>query len=147
MLTTEELAAEFGPLAPQARRAIRAFYLAVREARNLEVVPLSEQWGLRLDSKAESQEFLRGLGLSVSASAGAVVVAVDTYYALLLKCIAALAVGKLATGPAVRTVLSELESGRPFREAGFRNFLDGMDFAWYLSAWDRQMSAAVVPVV
>lgn len=147
VLTTEELAAEFGPLAPHARRAIRAFYLAVREARNLEVVPLSEERGLRLDSKAESQEFLRGLGLSVSASAAEVVVAVDTYYALLLKCIAALAVGKLATGPAVRTVLSELESGRPFREAGFRNFLDGMDFAWYLSAWDRQMSAAVVPVV
>ena len=73
--------------------------------------------------------------------------ALPTYYAVLLKLLAARAVGWLPADRGLRLPLSRIESGALFREAGIRNVLDGVGFGWYLADWDRSLEIALWDVV
>lgn len=84
--------------------------------------------------------------------------ALHTYFALLVKLLAWLAVsrhlavriGGVAFGELVsadsdtlRRRLNELESGGIFRAYGITNLLEGDFFAWYLAAWNDHIKGAI----
>ncbi|MGB9880621.1 MAG: Eco57I restriction-modification methylase domain-containing protein, partial [Anaerolineae bacterium] len=85
-----------------------------------------------------------------------------TYFALLVKLLAWLAVSRhlgvklgapsfagLATadGETLRHRLQEMESGGIFRAYGILNLLEGDFFAWYLHAWNDEIEGAVREII
>ncbi len=83
--------------------------------------------------------------------------AVHTYYALLMKMLAAEIVSsfsplgtstlkKLVSAPtsaSLRSALENLEQGGIWSQLGIRNFLEGDLFSWYLDAWNEDCADAV----
>jgi len=83
-----------------------------------------------------------------------------TYYALLIKLVASLAAARFAggttaplvgmaakTGDDLREAFRDLEAGGLFKQYGFRNFLEGDFFGWYLAAWNDDVEEAVSRLV
>ena len=81
-----------------------------------------------------------------------------TYFAILVKLLAWLALSRhlgvklgapsfasltTADGETLRRSLQEMESGGIFRAYGILNLLEGDFFAWYLSAWNEKIEAAL----
>lgn len=84
--------------------------------------------------------------------------ALHTYFALLLKLLAWLALSKhiavklgvpgfgelvSADSETVRSKLHEMESGGIFRSFGIENLLEGDFFTWYLYAWNNSIESSV----
>lgn len=99
--------------------------------------------GIRVDTPDEAERFFFAL---------------HTYFALLVKLLAWLALsrhlavklggpsfGELATADSdtLRRRLQDMESGGIFRAYGITNLLEGDFFAWYLSVWNEQIDGAV----
>lgn len=173
-LVPDNLVQDFGPRTLRAQRAVRAFYAAARTTKNALVLSLFEQWksfyGEAIDyrqwtesieQKPEFKAFLRGMGLEVGgADVPRVFFALHTYYALLIKLVASLAVARFAgehhaplseftssQGGNLRRKFAFLEQGGLFRQYGIRNFLEGDFFGWYTAAWDGAIEDAVSALV
>jgi len=99
-----------------------------------------------------------GLTINTPEEAERFFFALHTYFALLVKLIAWLALsrhmavklgvpsfGELisADSQTLRQRLEELESGGIFRKYGLTNLLEGDFFAWYLFAWDKPIEDAI----
>lgn len=119
-----------------------------------------ESLGARASADAAVKSFAEGLGVSGKVDVARLLFVAHTYYALLIKLIAYLAlathVGPLGVRFGRLVSLSDeellkqlrsLESGGLFRQAGFRNFLEGDFFGWYLDAWNLPLATAVRKVV
>ncbi|MDK2931116.1 MAG: hypothetical protein PWR07_1247 [Bacillota bacterium] len=173
-LVPENLVADFGPGTWRARRAVGALYGALDVDRHLLVGRLFDQWRTffceatdyrewagRIQSKKEFRSFVDGMGLDPSRCDPArIFFALHTYYALLIKLVAAVAAARFAggkngsltalvskEGAALREQFAELERGGVFREYGIRNFLEGDFFGWYLAAWDTHIEEATSALV
>ena len=169
-LVPENLVTDFGPGTWRARRAVRALYSALGNDGPPLVQKLFDQWRTffceatdyrewagRIESKKEFRSFVGGMSLDPAhCDPARVFYAIHTYYALLIKLVAAMAVARFAggktgslgalvsqDGPELRGQLSSLERGGLFREYGIRNFLEGDFFGWYLAAWDSSVEEAV----
>ncbi|MCC6021363.1 MAG: hypothetical protein LM577_08385, partial [Thermoproteaceae archaeon] len=165
------LAADFGHGSEVARRAVPALYRALREAleRGGRARMLYEEWR-RLASAAYPIDPARLAGLARDygieeggVDGAALFFAVQTYYALVLKLIAAEVASRFydsameafieslrrgaGDAEALRRQLEEFERGGPAGWYGILNLLEGQLFSWYLDAWGREVYEAVRAVI
>jgi methylase of polypeptide subunit release factors len=118
-----------------------------------------EEGSARLRDKPELRNFARGMGIDPArAYPPHLFFAVHTYFALLIKFIAWLALSRFVSpfggGPnlvslsqleseELRLKLTDMERGGIFRTLGIRNFLEADFFGWYLLTWTPEIEGAV----
>ena len=179
-LTAENLARDFGTDHPRSREAIAALDSALTRAVLTEpegmVAKLFQQWKLFFSEAIDYQEAFGGRKLGPlkewAAKAGLEIgtpdeaerffFALHTYFALLVKLIAWLALSRhlgprigaplfeeldRASSSDLLTHLRKMEQGGVFREFGIENLLEGDFFAWYLYAYGEAVEAAVRALV
>lgn len=160
-LTPEALAETFGPKGPLAQQVVGLFYNKLSKSQNRRVQTFFAEWqrifGIvygqdigkaEADAKALGKQF----GVKSVPKLKEFLFAVHTYFALLMKLLAAelmtlqggsmllsfiQPLGSMASDE-FRKALKDLEDGGLFSRQGITNFLEGDFFAWYLSEWDKQ---------
>jgi SAM-dependent methyltransferase len=159
-LTAENLADRFGPKADVAREAVGAFADAManwstprakvffREWQRLFGIVYGEQFGAGSDKK--TVVLAETYGLPSETDFQAVLFCVHTYFALLMKLIAAelLSVSEGSLGSSFSSSLAhasreqllghltDIEDGGIYSKRGISNFLEGDFFRWYLEAFN-----------
>ena len=179
-LTAENLARDFGLDHPRSREAIAALYSALTHTVLTQpegMVPkLYAQWELFFSEAIDYQEAFggrkleplkkwvakAGLAIHTAEEAERFFFALHTYFALLVKLIAWLALSRhlgprigaplfeeldKASSPELHERLRKMEQGGVFRDFGIENLLEGDFFAWYLYAWGEPVEAAVRALV
>ncbi|WP_202905240.1 Eco57I restriction-modification methylase domain-containing protein [Vulcanisaeta thermophila] len=173
-LSVDNLLRDFGPQSELAGRVIRALYRRLVESRSPRTRVLFEDWmrlfrqatGYSPDRLEELPQLAREYGLTGNVSYDALIFAIQTYYAFILKLLAAEVVYLYGGGrfyksyiaelddaytrggvDALRDELRELESGGVFRHFGYENFLEGDYFSWYLEELDKELADALAEVV
>ena len=173
-LLPENLIEDFGSQTETAARVAGGLYKALRGALRKEpdgiVAKLFSQWqtfygvvtgfgrgSTQVKHKSELREFAKGMGVSPDdLETSLLFFAVHTYFSLLVKLIAYLALSRFVSGFGTRfgalysldddelaKEMGELERGGLFRRLGIRNFLEGDFFRWYLAAWDQELAGVV----
>jgi SAM-dependent methyltransferase len=169
-LDADLLIKDLGPGSRIAKDAVKVFYKRVLDARTERTRMLFDDWR-RVFSQvcAYSPEKIKGLeeiyGIEKDKIDYEVLLfAVHTYYALVMKLLAAeaavlfggfflksytrkLEAAYLKGVESLRQELKELEEGGIFVNLGIENFLEADYFAWYLDEWDDDVANAVVGVV
>jgi len=169
-LTFGSLARDFGPANEITRHAVRALYDGLVTSG----APVSEaffkwrslfarstdyrKWNLRLENKNSFGHFLEKSDDREDYFADKLFFAVHTYYALVVKTVAAMAAlafcleedlgnhNDLEKEEGPRRFFNGLESGRIFDRAGIMGIKDDGLFSWYLSVWSESLEAALGPV-
>ncbi len=165
-LCVEELLRDFGPKSDIAKTAVRVFYNKIINPKSGKTKLLFEDW-VRLFSQAcgYSPEKLKGLEKEYNlkgANNTALLFAIHTYYALLMKLLAAEITYLFGTGKwlvsyvskledahlrglnVLKKELEELESGGIFKKIlGITNFVEGDYFSWYLEEFDQDIANVV----
>lgn len=169
-LTCEALAHDFGPGSKVTRHAVRALYDALLTSGP----PVSQsfpnwrslfarstdyrKWRSRLENQPSFGRLLEKADSGEDYSADKLFFTVHTYYALVVKIVAAMAASAFCLeedlgehndleneyGP--RRFFAGLESGHVFDRAGIAGFYDDRLFSWYLNVWDENLEAALGPV-
>jgi len=171
-LDAKLLAADFGYESGTAKRAVKALYNALMEALdsgNERVRALFEEW-MKLASMvypintADLAQLAEDYGIAGDRIDGSVLFfAIETYYALVLKLIAAEVASRfydsalssfihtlkreIGDEKTLRNRLKEFEEGGPMAWYGISNLLEGQLFSWYLDAWHGDIYKAVKEVV
>ncbi len=171
-LRVDLLVEDFGPQSQLAGK-IKVLYTKLLSPMSPRTNMVFEEW-LRLLRQAtgyspEKLEALKGLakeyGIEGKVDYDRLMFAIHTYYALILKLLAAEVVYIYGGGrfyksyiaelddaytkggvEALREVLEDLESGGVFRQFGVENFLEGDYFSWYLGELDRDLADAVAEI-
>jgi hypothetical protein len=154
----EYLHGDFGSESPMAQEGVRALYEEILATENPKAQVFFNQWKILFgevcgydvenlsDKLKKLAEFYVVKGKPQPAP---LLFAVHTYYAILIKLLAAEIVSffnpwmprqveklQSATTPAkLKRELEDLERGGIFHEMGITNFLEGDLFSWYLAAW------------
>lgn len=118
-----------------------------------------EEGSVRLKDKPELKKFARGMGLDPGkVYPPRLFFSVHTYFAILIKFIAWLALSRFVSpfggGPnlvslsqleseELKSKLQDMERGGIFRNLGIRNFLEADFFGWYLSTWTTEIETAI----
>ncbi|MDH7558581.1 MAG: N-6 DNA methylase [Candidatus Bathyarchaeota archaeon] len=169
-LTVDELLKDFGPKSDTAVSMVNVLYGKVTSSKSPKVEALFNDWK-RLFSQvcAYSPEKLKGLeaeyGLSGKVDYSALLFAVHTYYALVMKLLAAevaylFGAGKwlksyvaeledahMKGSDALKRALEDLESGGVFRRLlNVTNFIEGDYFSWYLEELDQDLANVISDV-
>jgi len=165
-LTPERLADSFGPKGDVAHQVVGALLEALKKSDDKRVKTLYSEWDRIFGivygqevSKAvrDARELARLYGAPLQSDLKALLFAVHTYFALIMKLLAAELVslqgGYLLARPIadlpslppeeLRRWLRDLEDGGLFARQGVHNFLEGDFFGWYLSAWTDELEAAI----
>ncbi len=174
-LTAENLNRDFSIEQLRTQNILRSLYNALTshlQNPNSIVAKLFEQWRLFFSQAIDYSEafggnkleplkkWVRKAGLDIKSQCEAecFFFALHTYFALLAKLLAWLALsrhlGVKIGGPVFSALLSaesetlrqrleEMESGGIFRKYGLNNLLEGDFFAWYLHAWDANIERAL----
>jgi len=155
----EYLHGDFGAESEIARDGVRTLYEEILATDNPRAQVFFNQWKILFgevcgydvenlsDKLKKLADFYVGKGKPQPAQ---LLFAVHTYYAILIKLLAAEVVSffnpwmtrqveklQSATTPAkLRRELEELERGGVFHKLGITNFLEGDLFSWYLAAWN-----------
>jgi len=166
-LAVDELLRDFGPKSEITVKMVKILYDKVMASKSRKVEALFNDWK-RLFSQvcAYSPEKLKGLGaeygISDKVDYSTLLFAVHTYYALLMKLLAAEVAYLFGTGKwlksyvgeledthmkgldAFKRALDDLESGGVFRKLlNITNFIEGDYFSWYLEELDTELANAV----
>jgi hypothetical protein len=169
-LDARTLASDFGFKSRIAQRAVRIFYNALTNPKSKKAQILFEEWR-KLVSQAyplsggELRKIAEHYGFSKE-EVGRVdgiklFYAIQTYYSLILKLLAAEVAARFYDGAAseyikwllkiesedLRKSLSSLESGFVYKLYKIRNFLEGEMFSWYLNEWSDEVSEVVRGIV
>jgi hypothetical protein len=162
----EYLHGDFGSESPVAQEGVRALYEEILATDNPKAQVFFSQWKILFgevcgydvenlsDKLKKLAEFYVVKGKPQPAP---LLFAVHTYYAILIKLLAAEIVSffnpwmprqverlQSATTPAkLRRELQELERGGIFHQMGITNFLEGDLFSWYLDVWSDPVQALV----
>lgn len=173
-LAPEALAEEFGPAPAEnvAHKMVNALYNRLEECLTSpgdafpQVRTLYEEWkrifgivyGQELvKAQRDADALARLYHVTEFTDLKPLLFAVHTYYALLMKLLAAellsLQQGALLAsvteqlpamrGELLRSRLEELEKGTWFQAQGIRNFLEADFFGWYIGAWNADIEEAV----
>jgi N-6 DNA Methylase len=173
-LLPDNLITDFGSHTLTAERAAKGFYDALRATLKREpeglVAKLFKQWqtfygevtgygagSTQIKHKKELVAFAAGMGVGAKElDPPLLFFTVHTYFSLLVKLIAYLALSRFVSGFGTRfgslyslndeslaKEIEELERGGLFRRLGIRNFLEGDFFRWYLKTWDDDVADAV----
>ncbi|ABW01891.1 Eco57I restriction-modification methylase domain-containing protein [Caldivirga maquilingensis] len=173
-LSVDNLLRDFGSQSELAGRVIRALYRRLIETGNPRTRVLFEDWmrlfrqatGYRPEELEELPTLAQEYGLADNVNFDALIFAIQTYYAFILKLLAAEVVYLYGGGRfyisyiadlddaytrgsvnALRDELRELESGGIFRHFGYENFLEGDYFSWYLEELDGELAGALAEVI
>jgi len=166
-LAVDELLRDFGPKSEITVKIVKILYDKVVASKSPKVEALFNDWK-RLFSQvcAYSPEKLKGLetdyGISNKVDYDALLFSVHTYYALLMKLLAAEVaflfgaskwlksyVGELEDAhmrglDAFKQALEDLESGGVFKKfLNITNFIEGDYFSWYLEELDVEVTDAI----
>ena len=166
------LASDFGYASSIAKRAVRTFYYKLAQPRTEKTKALFEEWRKTVSQAYPvSGEDLRRIaelygftGRELREVDGVrLFYAIQTYYALILKLLAAEVAARFHDSAAsiyvenlvkamsdlerLRRELEFLESGMVYTWYGIRNFLEGELFSWYLNEWDEEVSDVVRDIV
>jgi len=174
-LTSENLNRDFGIEQLRTQNILRGLFQALNPALESPdglVARLFEQWRLFFSEAIDYSEafggrkleplkkWVRKAGFEIGTTAEAerFFFVLHTYFALLVKLLAWLALSRhlgvklgapsfasltTADGETLHRHLQEMESGGIFRTYGILNLLEGDFFAWYLSAWNEKIEAAL----
>jgi hypothetical protein len=173
-LLPDNLIADFGAGTLTAERVAKGFYDALRTKLRSEgdglVAKLFKQWqtfygevtgygegSTQIKHKKELVTFASGMGVGAKElDAPLLFFTVHTYFSVLVKLIAYLALSRFISGfgtrfgslysldnEALEKEIKELEHGGLFRRLGIRNFLEGDFFRWYLEAWSDDVADAI----
>ncbi|MDP2855507.1 MAG: N-6 DNA methylase [bacterium] len=173
-MAPEALAEEFGPAPVDnvAHKMVNALYNRLEECLTApgdafpQVKTLYEEWkrifgivyGQELvKAQRDANALARLYHVTESTDLKPLLFAVHTYYALLMKLLAAellsLQQGALMAsiaeqlpampGEQLRSRLAEMEKGSWFEAQGIRNFLEADFFGWYVGAWNTDIEEAV----
>ncbi|MEM2696090.1 MAG: class I SAM-dependent DNA methyltransferase [Thermoproteota archaeon] len=172
-LKVDSLLSDFGPKSGVAKGAVSVLYGKLLNSTNPRTKILFEDW-MRLFRQATGYdpEKLKGLreltsdyGIKGKVNYDALIFAIQTYYAIIMKLLAAEVVylygggrfyksyiaeldDKYASGgiEALRDALRELESGGIFKTFGYENFLEGDYFSWYLGELDKELADVLAEI-
>jgi len=162
----EYLHGDFGSESSVAQESIRVLYEEILATDNPKAEVFFSQWKILFgevcgydvenlsDKLKKLAEFYVVKGKPQPA---ALLFAVHTYYAILIKLLAAEIVSffnpwmprqveklqSATTSAKLRRELQELEHGGIFHQMGITNFLEGDLFSWYLEAWTESVEALV----
>jgi len=173
-LKVDSLLADFGPESNIAMRAVSILYRKLLSSTNPRTKTLFEDW-MRLFKQATGYdpEKLKGLrdlaldyGIRGEVNYDALIFAIQTYYAFIMKLLAAEVVYLYGGGrfyksyiaelddkytssgvEALRDALAELESGGVFKRVNYENFLEGDYFSWYLGELDKELADVLAEIV
>ncbi|WP_288007453.1 N-6 DNA methylase [Thermofilum sp.] len=174
-LAVDHIVRDFGPKSPVTMRMVRILYKKLLETKNARTKILFEDW-LRLFKQAtgyspeeleELPQLAKEYGLGGNVQYDALIFSIHTYYALLLKLIAAeiaylYGAGKFlksyiaqlddsyARGgiEELRETLKELEGGGIFKKLlSVENFLEGDYFSWYIDEPDNELGDAISQLI
>ncbi len=127
-----------------------------------EAIDYSEAFGGRKLEPLKKWVRKAGLQIQTAEEAERFFFVLHTYFALLVKLLAWLALSRhlavklgapsfallaKADSETLRRHLQELESGGIFRAYGIRNLLEGDFFAWYLYAWNEQIETTLRAII
>jgi type II restriction/modification system DNA methylase subunit YeeA len=174
-LDADHLIKDFGPKSQVARELVSLLYTKLLSSRSPRAEILFDDWmrlfkqatGYEPEELEELPELAEEYDLKGGVNYDALIFSIHTYYALLLKLIAAeiaylYGAGKFyksyvadledsyARGgvEGLRDALRELESGGIFRRLlRIENFLEGDYFSWYLDELDEKMGDAIARLV
>jgi SAM-dependent methyltransferase len=163
----EYLHGDFGSDSPVAQEGVRALYEEILATENPKAQVFFNQWKILFgevcgydvenlsDKLKKLAEFYVVKGKPQPAP---LLFAVHTYYAILIKLLAAEIVSffnpwmprqverlqSASSSPAkLKRELEELERGGIFHQMGITNFLEGDLFSWYLAVWSEPIQALV----
>jgi len=168
-LDAEYLIKDFGPESDATKSAIKSLYEKLKTAKSERTKTLFNDWK-RVFSQvcAYSPDKIKGLeniyGLPENTDPDSLLFTVHTYYALIMKLIAAevavlfgepymqsyirkLEDAYLKGHAELKRELDELEEGGIFSKIGISNFLESDYFSWYLNEWNEETSQEVIKVV
>jgi hypothetical protein len=170
-LDAKALAADFGYASPIARKAIRVLYNVLANAKSGKTKAMFDEWR-KIASIAYplSGEELRKIavdyGFTGDEAKGIdgvkLFYAIQTYYSLILKLLAAETAARFYDSAAseflksllriesckeLKDRLDLLEKGSIYRWYGIRNFLEGEMFSWYIDEWCNELCEVVKEVV
>jgi hypothetical protein len=167
------LAQDFGAEGSVAQAGIKTLYQAIFITDNLKAQAFFRQWKIlfgqvcgydvNIPSEKITQlaEFYGITEDKKALKAPELLFAVHSYYALLIKLIAAEIVVlsqsfatsphkkmlRAATSQKLKQELEKLETGSIFKDLGIINFLEGDLFAWYLPAWNEDIEILIRAMV
>jgi hypothetical protein len=171
-LTPEALAEEFGPDGAIAGQVVATLYKRLTGALmapanpHPRVVTFFSEWDRIFGivygqdiakTKKDTLALARLYGLDGSQELKPLLFAVHTYYALLMKLLAA-ELASMQSGSLVASPLKDLpaladselceqlldiEDGGLFGRLGIRNFIEGDFFGWYLSTWGEDLAVSI----
>ena len=170
-LDAKTLASDFGYMSSIARKAIRALYNALVNARSLKSKAIFEEW-VKIASQAYplSGEELKKIAVDYGFSEDEaksvdglkLFYAIQTYYSLILKLLAAETAARFYDSAAsvfikgllriesceeLKKRLTLLESGFVYKWYGIKNFLEGEMFSWYLDEWCNDICEVVKDII
>jgi len=154
----EYLHGDFGADSPIAQEGVRTLYDEILTTDNPKAQVFFNQWkilfgevcGYDVENLSDKLKKLADFyGIDKKPHPGQLLFALHTYYALLIKLLAAEIVSffnpwmtrqveklqNATTSAKLRRELEQLERGGIFHELGITNFLEGDLFAWYLPVW------------
>jgi len=170
-LDAKALAADFGYASPIARKAIRILYDVLTNARNDKTKVMFEEWrkiasiayplsGEELKKIAIDYGFTEDEAKSIDGVK--LFYAIQTYYSLILKLLAAETAARFHDSAAseflksllriescdkLKERLEFLEKGSIYRHYGIRNFLEGEMFSWYIDEWCNELCEVVKEII
>ncbi|ACL11529.1 predicted endonuclease-methyltransferase fusion protein [Desulfurococcus amylolyticus 1221n] len=172
-LRVDLLLDDFGLKSNLTARSVRVLYEKLLKPKSEKTKVLFEDW-LRLFKQAtgysaerleELPRLAREYGLTGEVDYDKLLFAVQTYYALILKLLAAEVVYLYGGGrfyksyiaelddaytgggvQALRKALAKLESGGIFKQFGIENFLEGDYFSWYLEELDQILADVLAEI-
>lgn len=154
----EYLHGDFGAESPVAREGVRTLYKEILATDNPKAEVFFNQWkilfgevcGFDVENLSDKlQKLAESYEIDGKPQPAPLLFAVHTYYAILIKLLAAEIVSffnpwmprqveklQSATSSAkLKRELQDLEQGGIFHQMGITNFLEGDLFSWYLGAW------------
>jgi methylase of polypeptide subunit release factors len=175
ILSAEEIAKDFGMNSQISKRTIKLLYTKLLNTKNEKTKILFEDW-MRLFKQAtgydpnkfkELKELAEDYGFEKSnINYDILIFAIHTYYALIMKLIAAEIaylygsgrfyksyIGELDNAytskgvEGLKNILKELESGGIFKKLlGIENFLEGDYFSWYVEEIDQELGDTIAEI-
>jgi len=169
-LDAKALAADFGYSSPIARKAIRILYNVLMNAKHKTKVVFEEWRKIASIAYPLSGEELRKIAIDYgftedeakSIDGVKLFYAIQTYYSLILKLLAAETAARFYDSAAseflksllriescdeLRKRLDLLEKGSIYRDYGIRNFLEGEMFSWYIDEWCNELCKVVKEII
>jgi hypothetical protein len=159
-ISFKQLPIEFGFHRDISRNAIKILY-EKSKLQNPRVQMLFQEWNLRFSTiygNAFNNEKINTYFKDLSRQIGIrdlegnrLVFAVHTYYAFIVKLIAAEVAKNLFDSESnshlnflletenIKTELQNIEEGKFFRGLGIENFIEGTFLSWYIDVWDREL--------